>query len=95
MTLPQLLAHRRGHRNRSALPKLTLDQILAWADAHHTVHGRWPGARSGPITGAPGETWLGVASALAKGHRGLAGGTTLARLLASHRRASQQVSERP
>jgi hypothetical protein len=85
-TLPRLLAQHRGHRNRSALPKLTLDQILGWAEAYHAAHGRWPGARSGPIPGSSGETWRAIASALVKGNRGLAGGTTLARLLASRRR---------
>jgi hypothetical protein len=33
-SLPQLLAERRGHRNIQALPRLTEDQILQWADAH-------------------------------------------------------------
>jgi hypothetical protein len=86
MTLPGLLAQHRGRRNRRALPALTLDQIQAWAEQHHAAHGRWPTDKSGPITGAPGETWCGISKALAKGRRGLTGRTTLTRLLASRRR---------
>jgi hypothetical protein len=85
-TLARLLAQHRGHRNRSALPNLTLEQILVWANAHHAAHGRWPTDKSGPITGAPDETWCGIAKALSKGRRGLTGTATLSRLLASRRR---------
>jgi hypothetical protein len=67
------------------LPRLTRDQILAWADAHHEAHGHWPTRRSGPIPTAPGETWEQVAMALAGGKRGLRRGTSLAGLLATHR----------
>jgi hypothetical protein len=37
-------------------------------------------AESGPVTEAPEETWKGVEMALSKGHQGLPGGLTLARL---------------
>jgi hypothetical protein len=59
--------------------------ILSWADTYHAVHGRWPQKRSGPVVGAPGETWNGIDAALRKGSRGLGGGSSLADLLARHR----------
>ncbi len=68
-----------------ARPKLTVSQILAWADAHHKSTGQWPREDSGAIRGTDGETWKGVSTALANGFRGLPGDTTLARLLAEHR----------
>jgi hypothetical protein len=62
-------------------PPLTVEQILAWADAYHGRTGRWPAAASGPVEGAPGETWANVNAALSDGYRGLPGGDSLARLL--------------
>jgi hypothetical protein len=64
---------------------LTVEQILAWADAYVTGTGRWPSSESGPVSGAPGETWHGINQALANGYRGLPGGSSLARLLAAER----------
>jgi hypothetical protein len=84
-SLAQLLARHRGVRNIQSLPPLTLEQILAWADTHHERTGAWPTNESGPVLGAPGETWKGVAAALAIGRRGLPGGSSLPRLLATHR----------
>jgi hypothetical protein len=84
-SLARLLAQRRGVRNRKALPRLTVEGILAWADAHHKRGGEWPGNKSGPIAEAPGETWMAADMALRKGLRGLLGGSSLAMLLAEHR----------
>ena len=84
-SLARLLADRRGVRNVTALPPLTEEQVLAWADAHRARTGRWPAIRSGPIPEAPGETWQGVQNALRLGLRGLPGGSSLARLLARER----------
>ncbi|HEV3003741.1 MAG TPA: hypothetical protein VGX78_04740 [Pirellulales bacterium] len=81
-SLPQLLSEYRGKRNAGRLPALSEEQIIGWAGAFRLRKGRWPMDRDGPIEDAPGETWTGVNSALAGGHRGLAGGSTLARLLA-------------
>src|SRR5205807_8129330 len=69
-------------RNRKGLPPLTEDQILKWADAFHERFGKWPTIKSGPITDAPGETWLAADMALRHGIRGMAGGSSLALLLA-------------
>jgi hypothetical protein len=68
-------------------PSLTVEQILAWADAHREATGEWPGEHSGPVRSAPGETWKPISLALLQGHRGLPGGSSLARLLAEHRGA--------
>jgi hypothetical protein len=65
---------------RHARP-LTEEQALGWAAAHRRLTGRWPHADSGPVAAAPGETWRGVDRALARGLRGLPGGSSLARLL--------------
>jgi superfamily II DNA or RNA helicase len=76
-----------ANRLRDAAPRtLTEDQILAWADAHYERHGQYPKLRAGAVKGVPGETWQGIHSALQKGLRGLPGGSSLARLLAQHRR---------
>jgi hypothetical protein len=68
------------------LPPLTVEQILAWADAHHARTGRWPNTGSGPVASAPGEVWGNINIALAWGYRGLPRGGSLARLLARHGR---------
>jgi hypothetical protein len=64
---------------------LSVAQILAWADAHHAATGLWPNAHCGPVAGAPGESWSGIAYALMVGRRGLPGGMPLKRLLLEHR----------
>src|SRR5262249_34461391 len=84
-SLAKLLAEHRGVRNRKGLPPLSEAQILGWADAFHERSGTWPTAKSGPITDAPGETWLPVQMALRNGTRGLASGSSLALLLAEKR----------
>jgi hypothetical protein len=84
-TLARLLARERGARNRTSLPRLTVAQILGWADAHRCRTGRWPTGDSGPIAEAAGETWCAVHMALVQGGRGLKGGSTLARLLRARR----------
>jgi hypothetical protein len=84
-SLAQLLARRRGARNSSRLPRLSVHQILIWADAHCRRTGRWPTDRTGDIPEARGETWGAVQAALQFGRRGLPGGDTLARLLARER----------
>jgi hypothetical protein len=85
-SLAQLLAADRGRRNPRRLPHLTVQQILAWADAHRRRTGRWPSRDSGPVADAPGEQWRNIEAALSVGCRSLPGGDTLARLLDRHRR---------
>jgi hypothetical protein len=84
-SLARLLADYRDVRNDKALPRLTIPQILAWADAHHRRMKTWPKEGSGAIPESPGGTWLGVDMALRNGLRGLPKGSSLARLLAARR----------
>jgi hypothetical protein len=84
-SLAELFAARRGVRNVQDLPDFSIKKILDWADAHFRRHGRWPTRNSGPLDDAPGETWNAVTIALARGTRGLPGGSSLARLLAERR----------
>lgn len=84
-SLSRLLAKQRGVRNIQNLPRLSLEQVLAWVDAHHRRAGTWPTSDSGLIAKAPGETWSAVNAALQKGRRGFPGGSSLARLLAKNR----------
>ncbi|HZU39320.1 MAG TPA: hypothetical protein VFA18_25565, partial [Gemmataceae bacterium] len=88
-SLARLLAEHRGVRNKKDLPRLTVQQILAWADAHYRRTGDWPTARSGPVADAPGETWGAIDMALYRASRGLPGGTSLCRLLEEHGRLGQ------
>src|SRR5207248_3074047 len=76
-SLARLLAEHKGVRNRKALPKLAIEQILSATDAHYDRHGTLPDLHSGAIEDLPGETWSGVNSALHIGGRGLPGGLTL------------------
>ena len=84
-TLAKFLPGHRGLRNVHSLPRLTKKQILAWADAHHARHGRWPNAHSGRVDDTVGENWLALSAALRQGCRGLPGGQSLADLLAASR----------
>src|SRR5471030_3092956 len=81
----QRAAMPRWRRKRSVRPELTIAQILAWADGFHAATGRWPGVLEGPISSVLDVTWQAVDQALAKGMRGLPGGSTLAQLLAKER----------
>jgi hypothetical protein len=77
-TLGRFVAARRpGHR----LAPLTEEQILAWADAHHARTGHWPKGTSDPVDEVSGLTWSTIDRVLAKGSRGLPGGSSLAQLL--------------
>jgi hypothetical protein len=81
---PGELAHE-GSTAMDSRPSLTVEQILAWADAHHRRTGRWPGSHSGPVEEAPEETWRAISQALRNGFRGLPGGSSLVQLLAQKR----------
>jgi hypothetical protein len=84
-SLARILEDNRGVRNIKNQPMLSVDQILAWADAHYERTGQWPRSKSGRIIDAPGETWANVNQALVNGLRGLTRGSSLARLLAESR----------
>jgi hypothetical protein len=88
-SLSRLLAQRRGKApGGPRRARLTIKQILAWADEYHRRTGRWPSMSSGRIPGSNGETWINIHRALAKGARGLASGLTLPRLLLRHGRGT-------
>ncbi|MCX6975502.1 MAG: helicase-related protein, partial [Verrucomicrobia bacterium] len=80
-SLAKLLEVKRGVRNPQNLPRLTEEQILEWADAHHKQTGKWPSQSSGDVISSPGETWKGIITALFRGRRGLSGDSSLAKLL--------------
>jgi hypothetical protein len=84
-SLRQLLAEHRGVRNPRALLRLTQPRILAWADRFHQQTGKWPTEHSGLIPDSGGETWNAIDTALGKGKRGLPGGSSLPKLLATVR----------
>jgi hypothetical protein len=86
-SLTRLLARLRGQAQCLRRPPLTVKQVLAWARAHRRHAGRWPSGCSGPVAEAPGETWNAVNLALAQGHRGLPGCSSLAKLFAKRKRA--------
>jgi hypothetical protein len=74
---------------------LTVAQILAWADAYARRAGDWPGAGSGPVRGARGQTWAAVNAALRYGWRGLPGLDSLSRLLRRERRMPERRGRPP
>jgi hypothetical protein len=93
-SLGGLLITHRGARICNHLPRLSVAQILDWADAYYAAQGVWPGFKSGPVEAAPGEIWAWIDRALWLGQRGLPGGTTLTRLLNEHGRCGPR-SRRP
>lgn len=91
-SLAKLLSEFRGARNTGKLPPLTEQQILEWADAHYAVNGKWPRSTDKAILGAPGEKWSNVDACLGQGLRGLPGGSSLPKLLASKRGARNRAA---
>ncbi len=83
-----------AQRLRDAIPRpLSVELILAWADEHYQRTGDWPSIGSGPVNAAPGETWNALDAALDQGHRGLPGGSSVAKLLAEHRGRRNQKNQ--
>ena len=64
---------------------IPVEEVLAWADAHHARHGTWPTCESGEIPGTGGHTWRGIEACLRTGSRGLPDGSSVAKFLAKHR----------
>jgi hypothetical protein len=73
---------------------LSITKILSWADEHYRLTGKWPTNRSGKVIGSNAEVWGNIGSALARGDRGLPGGTTLSKVLAEHRGVSIRRRQR-
>jgi hypothetical protein len=80
-SLSNLLVRHCGHRNPKKLGPLSEAQIWQWAQAHHQRTGEWPRVKSGAVRGAQGETWNGIDKALARGRRGMPGGSSLYQFL--------------
>src|SRR5262249_21866222 len=80
-----LLAGHRGVRNCRQLARLTEAKILNWAKTYRRRTGRWPNSNSGSVNDEQGTTWRSIDHALRSGHRGLPGGSSLARLLLKRR----------
>jgi len=95
LSLPRVLSEHRGKINGYTRPPLSVDQVLAWADAHHAREGEWPIVESGPILESPQETWRGIEYALRAGRRGLPSHSTLARLLDEHRGTHKSNDPKP
>jgi hypothetical protein len=85
-SLGKLWARYRGARNLHSIPRFSISQVLAWADAHFRRTGNWPQVRTGPIVESPGDNWFSIDNALRLGLRGMRGGSSLKRLLDQHRR---------
>ena len=66
--------------------RITVAQVLLWADSHKKRSGHWPSFQSGAVhDGTGGLTWRIINNALRFGRRGLQGGSSLAQVLAEHR----------
>jgi hypothetical protein len=63
-------------------PRLSIRQILEWADAHFERTGRWPRAKDGSVIESVADKWAGIDDVLSRGCRGLPGGSSLPRLSA-------------
>jgi len=84
-SLAKLLAKERGRRNRLNLPRLSIKEILAWADEYYRIKSKMPSSRSGAVYQMPSETWARIDKALRRGSRGLPGGSSLSKLFKKHR----------
>jgi hypothetical protein len=93
-SLPKLLAAKRNVPHRLQQPRLTLKQILIWADRHFQRTGSWPNLWSGLVPRTKGESWMKINDALRSGSRGLKGGSTVAQLL-SIRRGVRNIQRLP
>jgi hypothetical protein len=84
-TLGRVLYENRGVGRLRDRAALSVEKVLAWADAHRLRHHVWPTAVNGIVDDSPGNTWCGINSALIHGLRGLPPGRSLAELLAEER----------
>jgi hypothetical protein len=75
--------------------RLSIKQILVWADAHHERTGSWPTMRTGSVEGVDNESWKAIDSALRDGLRGMERGSSLARLLAQRRGVRNRLGVPP
>lgn len=81
-SLAKVLYERFGAESKPHRSPIDDATILRWAREHHQREGFWPTKRCGAVTGQQHETWAAIDQSLMTGGRGLAGGRSLARLLA-------------
>lgn len=91
-SLAKLLPKRGEKLDHRFHPRLTIEGILAWADAHRKRTGQWPTVASGPVYESPSQTWNALNTNLKMGYRGLPGGISLAQLLVERRGARSPCS---
>lgn len=95
LSLAQALVKHRGKSHHMHLPPLTKKMIIEWAEFHHLYTGKWPGYYSGRVLGQPDERWSRIDGALMGGHRGLPGGSSIAKLLGKKRREPKRPRVAP
>lgn len=93
-SLAQLLLAKRRVFHRTLRPRLTVQQILTWADEHYERTGTWPTEESGLISHSEGDTWRAISKALRQGRRGLRR-SSLAKILARHRGVIPKQPRKP
>jgi hypothetical protein len=93
-SLARLLEAERRVRNRLNAPRLTIKQILAWAESHRRQTGKWPTSESGPVLDAPEENWHALNLALYFGYRGLHGRSSVCRLVQARVKHHKEMRSR-
>jgi hypothetical protein len=94
-SLAKLLVEHRSIRRQHHVSPLSIPMILGWARCHFQRTGKFPTLRSGPLADAPGESWLIIDLALRQGQRGLAGGSSLAKLFSEFLGVSNRANRPP
>lgn len=86
-SLARLLHDQRGVPNRLTPRELSVERILELAREHREINGDWPTRGSGVLPGTE-LTWSAIDQALIHGRHGLAGESSLAKLL--HQKAARR-----
>jgi hypothetical protein len=94
-SVAKMMARCCGDRNKAGTPRLTIKQVLDWADAHRQRTGQWPRVLSGAVPEAAHETWQRIDTALREGLRGFRRGNSLAGVLAKYRGARNKAQAPP
>jgi hypothetical protein len=94
-SIARVLAEHRNARNKASLSRLTIVNILSWADAYRQRTGTWPKRDDGAIPESPGDDWRAIDACLLQGNRGLKGGRSLAKLLAERRGIRNRAAIKP
>jgi hypothetical protein len=91
-SLAQFLERVVDRRNQANLANLTETTILNWCDEYFSAHGKYPGQGSEALESMDSETFNNINAALTSGHRGLPGGSSLAKLLRKNRNYQDNYS---